>query len=122
MGENADIYTATVRLLRDVSRNHAAAAAEMCNAPAEGSAAVASPAHGVRSEAIVAALLAGPPRAQVANLGEMLRALEDVGLEAVCRLSRARDEAAAFDAIEEANASWLRGAVLNRAAETFGRG
>lgn len=134
MDERSDIYKATVRLLRDVSRNHAAAAAEMCGsfegehstvavrAEAHGPAAPDRPPAGTGPDAIVAALLASEPEPQVRNLGAMLRALEDVGLEAVCRLARARDEATAFAAIEEARAGWLCGTVLNRAAETFGRG
>jgi hypothetical protein len=123
--EREDIYAATVRLLRDVSRNHATAAAEMCargGRVIELARAGEPAAAGAPAAAVAAMLTAGAPETDVEDLGAMLRALEDVGLTAVCRLARARDEAAAFAAIEEAGAGWLRAAALNRAAETLGRG
>jgi hypothetical protein len=123
--ERDDIYAATVRLLRDVTRTHASAAGEMC-ARGGRSVHLGSEAQlvgtGATKAAIVAMLADGPPQPEVEDLGAMLRALEDVGLEAVCRLARARDPEAAFEAIDEARAGWLREAALNRAAETFGRG
>jgi hypothetical protein len=49
----------------------------------------------------------------------MLRELEDVGLSALCRLARLSDPDDAFQAIDEADAGWLREVILNRAIETL---
>jgi hypothetical protein len=114
MSEDEDIYAATVRLLRDVSRNHAAAAADMCS--------------GAIDEPAGRGLLAPEPNEtlepvtpEIEDLGAMLRELEDVGLGAVSALARASDDRVAFEAIDEADAGWLRAVILNRAAETVGR-
>jgi len=91
------IYARTVELLRDLSVNHAAGAAEIC-APvvAEGPGAVAS----------------------IDELASLLARLEDVGIIALSRLAQETDDATAFAAIEEADALWLRAVVLSRAYET----
>jgi hypothetical protein len=103
-----DIYSQTVRLLRDISRNHAAAAADMCRGcpetPPEPRGAAAAPVE--------------PPPRELEDLGAMLRELEDVGLSALCRLARAGDPDDAFRAIDDADAGWLREVILNRAVET----
>ena len=95
------IYEHTVELLRDLSCNHAAAAAQMArplSARGTGSRAVGAPA--------------------LEDLAVMLRRLEDVGVDAVCRLARAGEDSDAYAAIEEAGAGWLREVILNRAGET----
>jgi hypothetical protein len=110
------LYTETVELLRDLSRNHAAAAADMCRCgwPSE---------EGLDPEDLSELTGSEEPVSQeVEDLGTMLRDLEDVGLRAVCRLARACDERAVLRAIEEAHAEWLGGVILNRAAETVGHG
>ncbi len=143
--QEKSIYAETVELLRDVSRNHAAAAADMCAsarrddaearaedlaaaapedlaaaAPEDLAAACAEDDAEARAEDLAAA---APEELtpEVEDLGEMLRELEDVGLRAVCRLARACDERAAWRAIADAHADWLGGVILNRAAETVGR-
>jgi hypothetical protein len=102
MHAQGDIYSQTVRLLRDISRNHAAAAADMCRGGE-------SPADPPGAEQ--------PPQ-ELEDLGAMLRELEDVGLSALCRLARVSDPEDAFRAIDEADAGWLREVILNRAVET----
>ena len=113
MGDSKDIYAETVRLLRDVSRNHAAAAADMCSRAIRelGERPADPPAPPTE-----------PPSLEVEDLGAMLRDLEDVGLSAICRLARVSDDREAFNAIDEAGAGWLRGVILNRAVETVGPG
>jgi|GEM_PF-3047084 hypothetical protein len=114
VSESSNIYSETVRFLRDVSRNHAAAAADMCRGDIpelSDEAATAAPPLPARV----------PPSREVDDLGAMLRELEDVGLAAVCRLARVHDDRAAYRAIEDADAGWLRGVILNRAVETVGQ-
>jgi hypothetical protein len=108
MPENSDIYDATVRLLRDVSRNHAAAAADICSGALDE----------FDGGQIAPAPAAGPPSREVEDLGAMLHELEDVGVSAVCRLARVSDDGCAFAAIDDADAGWLRAVILNRAIET----
>jgi hypothetical protein len=100
MPPEENIYASTVELLSDLSGNHAAAAADM--------AAHAAPLDPTAADADA-----------VEDLGAVLRRLEDVAIAAVCRLARTTDEETAFSAIDEAGAGWLRGVILNRAAETL---
>jgi hypothetical protein len=110
MAERQDIYEQTVRLLRDVSRNHAAAAADMCGSACR---------ELTEQERLLTSVPEEPSAVrEVEDLGAMLRELEDVGLGAVCRLARESDQEAAFEAIEEAGAGWLRAVMFNRAVET----
>jgi hypothetical protein len=106
MHAQSDIYSQTVRLLRDISRNHAAAAADMCRGCPE-----------TPPEPRSAAAAEQPPR-ELEDLGSMLHDLEDVGLSALCRLARVGDPDDAFHAIDDADAGWLREVILNRAVET----
>jgi hypothetical protein len=108
MHAQSDIHAQTVRLLRDISRNHAAAAADMCRG-SEQAPPDAPPEQQPRPE---------PPAQELEDLGAMLRELEDVGLSALCRLARVSDPEDAFLAIDEAGAGWLREVILNRAVET----
>jgi hypothetical protein len=108
MHADGDIYSQTVRLLRDISRNHAAAAADMCRGCPE-----------ALPEPEGAAAPGGErPARELEDLGAMLCELEDVGLSALCTLARAGDPDDAFHAIEDADAGWLREVILNRAVET----
>ena len=50
--------------------------------------------------------------------GDRLRRLEDLALRALCSLARADGEDAAFQALDESGSDWIRGMILNRAAET----
>jgi hypothetical protein len=110
MPVSGDIYSETVRLLGDLSRNHAAAAADMCrDALAQ-----------LADEGSDPVPDSGPPSMEVENLGALLRELEDVGLSAVARLACASDPDVAFRAFDEAHAEWLHGVILNRALETVG--
>jgi hypothetical protein len=95
-GPEGNIYGRTVELLRDLSRNHASAAADMCM----------SVEHADGAETAVAAL------------GAMLEGLEDVALRAICGLARATCEESVFRAIDEAEAGWLRAVIINRAVGT----
>jgi len=110
MSDGGDIYSETVRLLSDLSRNHAAAAADMCGQALQPLAEQGS--DGVPD--------CGPPSVEAENLGALLRELEDVGLSAVSRLACVRDPDVAFRAIEDAHAEWLAAVILNRALETVG--
>jgi len=90
-------FLRTVELLREASRNHAAASAAMCSHPDR----------------------ARPLDEEVEQLGELLRNIEDVALAAVCRLALRDDAEIALRALEEAQADWLREVILNRVAETI---
>jgi hypothetical protein len=129
MNAQGDIDSQTVTLLQDISRNHAAAAADMCRSGLEEAmpedVSATRPPSGPQPSGEPAGL-GGPIEPavsqEVEDLGAMLRELEDLGLSALCRLARLSDPEAAFHALDDAQAGWLRDVILNRAVETAAPG
>lgn len=89
-----DIYAETVRALRQISRDHAAATSKLVCFEVE------------------------PDEGRLCAAAQTVEWLEDAALHALCPLTREASPEHSFRAINAAGAGWLRAVILNRATET----